>query len=85
MSAANWVHLGLSQGRGRMDRYTRRELPAKDIYVYPLHRRAGTVTSAIATSGQILSCLQFSVISAARRLTPTPYTANPRSRIPRTN
>jgi hypothetical protein len=40
MSAANWVHLGLSQGRGRMDRYTRRELPAKDIYVYPLHRRA---------------------------------------------
>jgi hypothetical protein len=38
--AANWVHLGLSQGRGKMDRHTRRELPAKEIYVYPLHRRA---------------------------------------------
>jgi len=38
--AANWVHLGLSQGRGKMDRHTHRELPAKDIYVYPLHRRA---------------------------------------------
>jgi len=37
---ANWIHLGLSQGRGKMDRHTRRELPAKDIYVYPLHRRA---------------------------------------------
>ena len=39
--AANWVHLGLSQGRGKMDRHKRRELPVKDIYVYPLHRRAG--------------------------------------------
>ena len=38
--AANWIHLGLSQGRGKMDRHMRRELPAKDIYVYPLHRRA---------------------------------------------
>lgn len=38
--AANWIHLGLSQGRGKMDRYTRRELPEKDIYVYPLNRRA---------------------------------------------
>jgi len=38
--AANWIHLGLSQGRGKMDRHTRRELPAKDIYVYLLHRHA---------------------------------------------
>jgi hypothetical protein len=38
--AGNWVHLGLSQGRGKMDRHTRRELPAKEIYVYPLHRRS---------------------------------------------
>lgn len=36
--AANWIHLGPSQGRGKMDRHTRRELPVKDIYVYPLHR-----------------------------------------------
>ena len=38
--AANWIHLGLSQGRGKMDQHRRRVLPAKDIYVYPLHRRA---------------------------------------------
>jgi len=38
--AANWVHLGVSQGRGKMDRYTRRQLPTKDICVYPLDRRA---------------------------------------------
>jgi hypothetical protein len=38
--AANWIHLGLTQGRGKMDRHTRRELPQKDIFVYPLHPRA---------------------------------------------
>lgn len=38
--AANWLHLGHSQGRGKMDRHCRRALPVKDIYVYPLHRRA---------------------------------------------
>jgi hypothetical protein len=34
--AADWIHLGLTQGRGKMDRHTRRELPTKDIFVYPL-------------------------------------------------
>lgn len=38
--AANWIHLGLTQGRGKMDRHTRRELPPKDIFVYPLHPQA---------------------------------------------
>lgn len=38
--AANWIPLGLTQGRGKMDRHTRRELPQKDIFVYPLHPRA---------------------------------------------
>ncbi|MEW6670011.1 MAG: Druantia anti-phage system protein DruA [Thermodesulfobacteriota bacterium] len=38
--AANWIHLGHSQGRGKMDRHRRQALPVKDIYVYPLHRRA---------------------------------------------
>lgn len=44
--AANWLHLGLSQGRGKTDRHTRRQLPVKDIYVYPLHRRARQRLSA---------------------------------------
>jgi len=38
--AANWLHLGSSQGRGKMDRDHTQALPVKDIFVYPLHRRA---------------------------------------------
>ena len=34
--AANWIYLGRTQGRGRMDRYKKRLLSRKDIYVYPL-------------------------------------------------
>ena len=34
--AANWQFLGKTRGRGKMDRYSRYELPVKDIYVYPL-------------------------------------------------
>ena len=34
--AANWTYLGRTQGRGRMDRYRKRPLSRKDIYVYPL-------------------------------------------------
>lgn len=34
--AANWIRLGETAGRGRMDRHTRRLLTRKLIYVYPL-------------------------------------------------
>lgn len=34
--AANWIFLGQTAGRGRMDRYKKRLLTRKDIYVYPL-------------------------------------------------
>lgn len=34
--AANWSHLGTTQGRGKCDRYNERNLPIKDIYVFPL-------------------------------------------------
>jgi hypothetical protein len=34
--AANWVHVGTTQGRGKLDRYKERKLPVKDIYLYPL-------------------------------------------------
>lgn len=34
--AANWVYLGQTKGRGRMDRYTKKQFSCKDIYVYPL-------------------------------------------------
>ena len=34
--AANWTHLGLTQGRGRQDQANQYAEPVKDIYVYPL-------------------------------------------------
>ncbi len=34
--AANWTHVGRSQGRGKLDRYHRHALPAKEIFLYPL-------------------------------------------------
>ena len=36
--AANWVLLGETRGRGRMDRYTQHLSSPKHIYVYPLRR-----------------------------------------------
>jgi len=38
--AANWVHLGQTTGRGRMDRENKRQgMAVKEIYVYPLTNR----------------------------------------------
>ncbi|EQD51711.1 hypothetical protein B1B_10915, partial [mine drainage metagenome] len=36
--AANWIHVGQTKGRGKLDRYNQYALPVKDIYLYPLHR-----------------------------------------------
>jgi hypothetical protein len=36
--SANWVHVGETQGRGRMDRNRAYAAPVKDVYVYPLQR-----------------------------------------------
>ena len=38
--AANWCHVGATQGRGRMDRDRTYSAPIKDVYVYPLQRDA---------------------------------------------
>ena len=38
--AANWVHVGETSGRGRMDRLNQRKgVAVKDIYLYPLSKR----------------------------------------------
>jgi hypothetical protein len=38
--AANWVHVGATTGRGRMDRKNKRHgMAVKEIYVYPLSNR----------------------------------------------
>lgn len=34
--AANWIYLGETKGRGRMDRHTERALSKKAIFMYPL-------------------------------------------------
>ena len=36
--AANWIHVGLTQGRGKLDRECQRPLPVKHIFLYPLNR-----------------------------------------------
>ena len=34
--AANWIHVGQTQGRGKLDVHRSRALPKKDIWFYPL-------------------------------------------------
>lgn len=36
--AANWIHLGVSQGRGKCDKQHRFPVPVKNILIYPLHK-----------------------------------------------
>jgi hypothetical protein len=38
--AANWIHVGATQGRGRMDRNQDVDRHVKEIFLYPLHSRA---------------------------------------------
>lgn len=37
--AANWIQVGITQGRGKLDRKHEYASPVKDIYLYPLHRK----------------------------------------------
>ncbi|MFO8191609.1 MAG: DUF4338 domain-containing protein [Bacillota bacterium] len=50
--AANWIYLGQSAGRGRMDRYKKYLLTRKDIYVYPLCRDFRAILCAKGGDGQ---------------------------------
>ena len=36
--ASGWTHVGTTQGRGRYDRYSKRDQPKKDIWLRPLRR-----------------------------------------------
>lgn len=36
--AANWIHVGATQGRGKLDIHMRFPVPVKDIFLYPLHK-----------------------------------------------
>jgi hypothetical protein len=37
--AANWIHVGKTQGRGKLDRFNQFALPVKDIFLYPLEKK----------------------------------------------
>jgi hypothetical protein len=37
-NAANWILVGRTKGRGKLDRTNEHALAVKDIYLYPLHR-----------------------------------------------
>jgi hypothetical protein len=36
--AANWIHVGQTQGRGKLDRHKRFAVPVKDVFLLPLCR-----------------------------------------------
>jgi hypothetical protein len=44
--AANWIHVGQTKGRGKLDRYNERALPIKDVYLYPLQRSYQRILTA---------------------------------------
>jgi GNAT superfamily N-acetyltransferase len=46
--AANWLHVGRTKGRGKLDRHHEQALPLKDVYLYPLQRDYRRILSAPA-------------------------------------
>ena len=36
--ASNWHCVGMTQGRGKLDRYHEQKLPKKSVWLYPLHK-----------------------------------------------
>jgi len=47
--AANWIKVGQTQGRGKLDVTHQRALPVKDTYLYPLHRAYKAILTAPRT------------------------------------
>ena len=41
--AANWVHVGVTKGRGKKDIFSEASLPKKDIFMYPLEKNFQTM------------------------------------------
>lgn len=53
--AANWIHVGTTQGRGRMDRNQDVVRHVKEIFLYPLHSRAREILCQIPPSHSCLT------------------------------
>jgi hypothetical protein len=54
--AANWIRVGQTQGRGRMDRERTAAGNKKDIYLYPLCRQAQRFLQTAAAPGAESFC-----------------------------
>ena len=46
--AANWIRVGQTKGRGKLDRMNEHKLPVKDVYLYPLRRDYRRILTAPA-------------------------------------
>jgi hypothetical protein len=33
-----WIHVGQTQGRGKLDTYKLKDIPTKDIFLFPLNK-----------------------------------------------
>jgi len=44
--AANWICVGQTKGRGKLDRYNKHELPVKDIWLKPLQKNWKSVLTS---------------------------------------
>ena len=44
--AANWIRVGETKGRGKLDPYHAKALAVKDVYLYPLHRHYREILTA---------------------------------------
>ena len=53
--AANWIHVGTTKGRGRMDRNQNVERHVKEIFLYPLHPHARELLCRIPESHSSLT------------------------------
>jgi hypothetical protein len=46
--AANWVYIGHTQGRGKLDRFCKHPLSVKDIFLYPLQNNFRTILCSLS-------------------------------------
>jgi hypothetical protein len=44
--AANWIHVGQTQGRGKLDTRKLRDKPIKDIFLFPLDKNFRKILTA---------------------------------------
>ncbi len=59
--AANWIHVGQTQGRGKLDRKKQFLLPVKEIFLYPLNKHFRKSLCGAPTKGDQRCTMQQSL------------------------